>query len=122
MNSSEIENLIRDFFDTVNRRQYDRLKRFFSPDIVFHFPGTRPLNGPTKLVQMLKIIHHRYSKLIFIVVDIIVQGDRAVALWDNHGTDTHGSPYQNEGATVFTFVKGKIQYLSDYFKDTSFVK
>ncbi len=54
--------------------------------------------------------------------DIIIQKNRVAAVWENAGTDKQGKPYRNEGVTVFTFEQGKVIYMSDYFKDTSFVK
>jgi ketosteroid isomerase-like protein len=121
MKSSDIKNVIQKFFETVNKRQYDRLRAFFSPDIVFFFPGTKPLHGPHKVLQLLKIIAHRYPDLMFEVIDIIIQDDQAAVVWKNRGKDLHGSPYQNEGVTIFRLENGRIGFMSDYFKDTSFV-
>lgn len=92
-----------------------------SPDVVFHFPGTKPLTEPHKVVQLLRIIYRRYSDLVFTVSDTIIEDNKAIAVWKNEGTDASGNQYRNEGITVFMFKDGKVTYMSDYFKDTSFV-
>jgi len=50
-----------------------------------------------------------------------VQENRIAVTWKNSGSDTKGNPYNNDGVTIFKIEQGKITYLSDYFKDTSFL-
>jgi hypothetical protein len=38
------------------------------------------------------------------------------------GEDIKGNPYKNAGVTLLHFNQGKISFISDFFKDTSFVK
>jgi ketosteroid isomerase-like protein len=121
MKSSDIKNLISAFFVSLNNQNFDELTHHLSSDVVFHFPGITPLTGPHKVIQLLKIIYRQYSDLVFTLTDTIVENDRAIAVWKNEGTDHNGTHYKNEGTTVFRFKNGKLNYMSDYFKDTSFI-
>jgi ketosteroid isomerase-like protein len=59
--------------------------------------------------------------LHFTVTEIITADDRACAVWNNEGEDVKGNPYTNAGITLLHFREEKISFISDYFKDTSFV-
>ena len=67
-----------------------------------------------------KILFRNYSRLTFSVAKIIAQQDCACALWTNYGEERTGKSYRNSGITFLQFKEGKIMFLSDYFKDTSF--
>ena len=43
-------------------------------------------------------------------------------VWSNKGKDKRGEPYDNRGITFVQMREGKIVLISDYFKDTSFLK
>ena len=49
-----------------------------------------------------------------------MEGDHACAVWSNEGENKKGNPYNNRGATLVQISEGKIVFMSDYFKDTSF--
>jgi ketosteroid isomerase-like protein len=53
---------------------------------------------------------------------IIVDGVVAAVVWANKGKDKSGEPYDNWGITFVQMRDGKIVLISDYFKDTSFLK
>ncbi len=112
--------LVKKFFELLNNKDFDNLEKYLSPDVVFHFPGTKPLHGPKKVVQLLKIIYRRYTNLTFEIKEVIIQGERIAAVWQNAGTDTTGNQYKNEGVTIFQVEDDKVTYMNDYFKDTSF--
>jgi len=67
-----------------------------------------------------KEYYRKLARLVFTVSDILVEGEKAVAVWTNKGESVSGEPYTNRGTTVFHFSGGKITFISDYFKDTSF--
>ncbi len=120
MDQPELKGLIKNFFEKINNREFDSLEKYLASSVVFYFPGTKPVQGPDKVIQLLRIIFRRYPDLLFDVKDIITEGDRIAVVWTNHGRDTKGNLYQNEGVTIIEIEKGLIIYLSDYFKDTSF--
>ena len=54
----------------------------------------------------------------FEVLDRALGGERAAVHWRNRGEDRDGHPYANEGVTWLRFDRGRIVFLSDFFKDT----
>lgn len=120
MSQTQIADFIRKFFDMLNKKEFDTLKGHLTPGVVFHFPGTSPLHGPQKVTQLMRIIYRKYPDLTFHVQDIIAQEDKIAVTWENAGRDSSGKPYNNQGVTIMKIHQGKISYLSDYFKDTSF--
>jgi ketosteroid isomerase-like protein len=50
----------------------------------------------------------------------IREQDCACVIWSNEGQHKTGEAYRNRGITFLQFKEGKIIFLSDYFKDTSF--
>ena len=104
----------------LNKKELENLNRFLSPVVIFYFPGTKPLSGPQKVIQLFKMIFRKYPNLTFRIKDIIAEKNRVAVSWVNSGTDVNGDPYQNEGVTLFRIEQGYITYISDYFKNTSF--
>ena len=107
-------------FAAMNSRDLSGLEPHLADDAVFDFPGAGSITGKKKILLFLKVLFRKYPRLKFTVEDILLEGDRACAVWSNQGEDTSGSPYQNRGITLVRVAKGKIVFISDYFKDTSF--
>lgn len=120
MNSIEFKDLVKEFFYLLNKKELENLNRFLSPVVIFYFPGTKPLSGPQKVIQLFKVIFRKYPNLTFRIKDIIAEKNRVAVSWVNSGTDVNGNPYQNEGVTLFRIEQGYVTYISDYFKNTSF--
>ena len=114
-------NLAEAIFTTMNGRDVSHLEHYLAEDAVCDFPGPGRIEGPRRILVFLKVLFRKYPRLEFSVVDILVDGDQACAVWTNEGEDKKGKPYQNSGVTLMRFSEGKIVFISDYFKDTSFV-
>jgi len=114
--------LAKAIFTTMNSRDVSHLEQHLAEEAVFDFPGPGLIEGRRKILVFLKVLFRKYPRLEFSVQDIIVEGDRAYAAWTNEGEDKKGNPYQNRGVTFMRFSEGKIVFISDYFKDTSFVE
>jgi len=56
------------------------------------------------------------------VQEVLADAERACVVWTNEGHTAEGEPYRNRGVTFMRFSCSRIVCLSDYFKDTSFVK
>ncbi len=67
-----------------------------------------PLVGSRRVLAFLRVLFRKYRRLDFHLHEVPIDGARACAL-------------RNEGVTVIGLRDGKIVFLSDYFKDTSFV-
>ncbi|UCE17247.1 MAG: nuclear transport factor 2 family protein [Gemmatimonadota bacterium] len=118
----DIRDLTQTIFDTFNNRDVSDLEQCLAEDAVFDFPGTEVLQGPKRILLFFKILFRKYPRLAFTVEDILVDEDRACAVWSNDGEDNKGNPYHNQGVTLIRVKDGKIVSISDYFKDTSFVE
>ncbi|MBN1184399.1 MAG: nuclear transport factor 2 family protein [Bacteroidales bacterium] len=108
-------------FEAMNSREFSGLEGYMAEDMAFDFPGPGRIEGRRKVLIFLKALMRKYASLTFTVSDVIIEGDRACAVWTNEGTSVEGKPYKNSGMTLIHFKDGQITFLSDYFKDTSFV-
>jgi len=106
-------------FEAMNSRELDPLVELLAPDAVFHFPGTKPIEGPDRIRRFIRILFHRYPELRFTVERVIADESSAAAEWTNAGESRKGEPYENAGVTVLVLGEEGIVYLSDTFKDTA---
>jgi len=109
-------------FKAMNTRDFSEFENFISGDVVFDFPGAGRIEGYKRVLIFLKALLRKYPKLKFTVSEIIIDNQRACAVWTNEGKDLNGNHYSNSGITLLYFRGEKLTLISDYFKDTSFVK
>jgi len=112
----------RTFFDAMNARDFNDLERHIAPDVAFDFPGTGAIDGSRRMLLFLKLLFRKYSRLVFTVHEVLADGERACVVWINEGQTAEGEPYRNSGVTLMHFSGCRISSLSDYFKNTSFIK
>jgi len=107
-------------FERLNERDPARFVELAAPRTVFHFPGTKPIEGPERIARFLKILFHMYPRLHFTVGRVVAEGRLAAAEWTNEGHNRNDEPYANAGVTMIELDdEGRIVYLSDTFKDTA---
>jgi len=104
----------------MNARDFDAVTSLVDDEVAFDFPGTGRVEGLRRTLLLLKSIFRKYPDLTFFLTEIISEGDRACAVWTNHGHSTDGNTYRNSGVTLLHFSGERITFISDYFKDTSF--
>ena len=109
-------------FQAMNSRDFAGLEQIITDDVAFDFPGVGKVEGSRRTLLLLKSLLRKYPQLHFTISEIISQNDRACAVWTNLGEDNKGRPYANSGITLLHFSGNKIKFISDYFKDTSFVE
>jgi ketosteroid isomerase-like protein len=109
-------------FTALNNRDLSLLDNCLDEHATFDFPGTTLIKGRKKIITFFKILFRKYSRLTFTVKETLVEGEGVCVLWTNTGTSKDGLAYNNRGVTFVHITDGKILFLSDYFKDTSFVK
>lgn len=112
----------RSIFNAMNTGDFSEFENFISEDVVFDFPGAGRIEGYKRVLIFLKALLRKYPKLTFFVSEIITDNERACAVWTNEGEDSDGNHYSNSGITLLYFRGEKLTFISDYFKDTSFVK
>lgn len=118
----QIKKLAHILFTALNTRYLSDLEKYLSEDTVFDFPGTDTIQGKKKVLLFLKVLFRMYPRLTFTVEDLITESDKACAVWSNTGESKDGRLYENRGVTILKVSNGQIISLSDYFKDTSFVR
>ena len=105
----------------MNSRDVAALAPYIAEYATFDFPGAGCITGKKRILLFFKILFRKYPRLVFSITDIIVEGERACAVWSNEGENARGAPYQNRGITLVHIAGGQITHMSDYFKDTSFI-
>lgn len=109
-------------FDAMNKNDFTEVEPFLSDEVILNFPGVGDVCGTKRVVVFMKTLLRKYPELTFYVSDVIAENDGAVAVWTNKGETAGGDLYENSGMTLFYFADGRITYISDYFKDTSFLQ
>ncbi len=109
-------------FKAMNERSFALVENHLDAEVVLEFPGVKAIMGKKRIIIFLGALLRKYPVLQFNVHEVVVDGDRVCAVWTNQGNNLAGEPYSNSGITLFHIEKGKILFISDYFKDTSFVK
>jgi len=109
-------------FKAMNSRDFTGLEQIITDDVAFDFPGVGKVEGSRRTLLLLKSLLRKYPKLHFTISEILSLDDRSCAVWTNEGEDMKGKPYANSGITLLHFSGDKIQFISDDFKDTSFVE
>jgi ketosteroid isomerase-like protein len=107
-------------FEAMNSREFSAFEKVITDDVGFDFPWVARTEGARRTLLLLRSLLRKYPELRFTLTDIIAEEDRTCAVWHNEGMDSRGNPYHNRGVTLFHFTGGKISFISDYFKDTSF--
>ena len=115
------QHLAKAFMNALNNRNYAEFSQRLMENAALDFPGPGRIKSQKKIISFLKALFRRFPRLEFTVHDIIVEGDRACIVWTNEGERNDGQPYSNSGITLLHMSDGKIDFISDYFKDTSFV-
>lgn len=118
--SASAPELVQMLFTALNSRDLAPLDCCLAEDAAFDFPGPGLISGRKKIILFFKILFRKFSRLTFSVSKIVAEEDCACAVWTNEGADRTGTPYNNRGITLLELKAGKIVFLSDYFKDTSF--
>jgi ketosteroid isomerase-like protein len=121
MNPSTPAEIAAALFRAMNGRDPAAFSAHLCDDAVFHFPGTKPVEGAARIEKFIKILFFKYPALAFDVRRVIADERRAAVEWTNEGASRDGAPYRNAGVTVIELGEdGRVAYLSDTFKDTSF--
>ena len=120
--TSQTNRMAETVFTAMNTRDFSDFEHLITEDVAFDFPGAGRAEGNRRTLLLLKSLLRKFPRLEFSISEVISQADRACVVWTNEGEDVKGNPYANAGITLLHFRDGKISFISDYFKDTSFTK
>lgn len=122
MTKEEKSKLVIKFFEAINKNDFSGLENHAIENVKLDFPGVKTLDGFKRVTIFLKTLVRKYPGLTFTIHDTIVDENKACVVWTNRANEVNGEKYENAGITLFYIEEDKIVYLSDYFKDTSFVQ
>jgi hypothetical protein len=107
-------------------RDIQNLSKWFHDKSVLWMPPSEPVEGQRRILTLFKLIFRMYSDLNWKVTEYnIVSPTRVIYSTDSWGVigSAPGTPYKNNILTIVDFnTEGKIDFLSDYFKDTAIFK
>jgi len=109
-------------FEAMNSKNLAILEPYLAEDVTFDFPGSAQVVGKKRVLVFLKVLLRKYPDILFQVQDAIVDHDKVCIVWTNSARRDTDQPYQNSGLTLVNCNNGLIKSISDYFKDTSFVR
>lgn len=110
-----------EFFEALSNGDIATAADVFSADGELLFPGLRPVRGKALIRRMLGIIRRRYETIAWRSSRAPIRTDDWIVLsWEVNGIFRESAlDYVNEGVSIIRLDKaGKIEMLSDYFKDT----
>jgi ketosteroid isomerase-like protein len=107
---------------SMDKRDFTLYEKHVAEDAELDFPGAETVRGCRRIIVFLKAVLRKYPELKFTIENIIVDEAGAAVVWANKEKDKSGEPYSNRGITFVQMRDGKIILISDYFKDTSFLK
>lgn len=110
-------------FEAMSENKPADLLPYFDTNVKFNFPGIGTITGNRMVARIIGMILKRYNYLKFYVDKIVKENDTYCVFWHNKGElKQDKSIYENVGMTLIEFENDKVRFLSDYFKDTSFVQ
>lgn len=111
-----------DFFDALSADDIGRAAQVLADDVLFLFPGIRPVHGKALTTRMLRVIRRRFLDIRWTrTMSIQAEPDWLISTWSVTGTFVGGGVYRNEVVSIVRLDQdGKVAYLSDYFKSTDF--
>ncbi len=113
-----IDKTVSCFFELVNERDLEKIEGLLTENSEFYFPKIKPMMGKNRIIRFFKILFHKFPQLEFRSHRTIIQESKAAVHWSNQGMSRQKEPYENEGVTILEMEKGRIRFISDFFKDT----
>jgi ketosteroid isomerase-like protein len=120
-NDNSYKKIALSVFEAMNTSNFSEFEKNAANDLNFYFPGADRVEGVKRVIIFFKVLLRKYNNLTFTVSDVIVENKKACVVWTNKGEEKDGKLYKNSGITLFHFTNNKVSFISDYFKDTSFI-
>src|SRR5215467_5629013 len=94
--NEEIKILARQVIEAVNSGEIESLKEWFTPDFVWHFSSTTPMNKE-QFLAFIQTIKKSFPDFVFTIEDIIAENDKV--LMRLIATGTHKGVFQGLAPT-----------------------
>lgn len=108
------------FMQDLQSKKIENLRKWFDLKSRVWMPPGQPVKGDSRILAMFRKIFSRYKEINWKITQIHTVGIRKFIFeTDSWGVICGGDPYKNNILTIIEFDEsGKINWLSDYFKDT----
>jgi limonene-1,2-epoxide hydrolase len=118
MSDERIHAFVRD----LNTHDLALIESWFTETTSLWIPPRAPVTGARRIAALYRAVCRMYDELRWRVTEVHPIGAAGfVYLTESWGALKGGAPYKNSIVTLIRFdAGGKIEFLSDYFKDTSF--
>ncbi len=116
MDTREIVNR---YFEYVNEGRWDDYLELFDDNIVMDEQLLGHLEGCDHLRQGIETLRHA-PKFTNRPREIVVEGDKAMAVWHISAVGPDGKPIEADGVNFYRMRDGKIQYFANYHDTAPF--
>jgi ketosteroid isomerase-like protein len=113
MDSREV---VTKYFEFVNNGQWDSYLGLFDNNIVMDEQLMGHIEGISHLKESIEVLRNA-PKFQNHPLEIVVDGDKAMAIWHIEAVGPGGAPIDAKGANFYKIRNGKITYFSN-FHDT----
>jgi hypothetical protein len=110
-----------EFMQDLQSRDLNKIGEWFLEDSQVWVPPASPVTGSNRILALFRAILKRYNSIQWKVTEVHhLEQNRYFYISESWGMTGTSMPYRNTIATDITFnPEGKIERLSDYFKDTA---
>lgn len=105
------------YFECVNTGQWDQYVELFDENIIMEEQLLGHIEGKAAVAKSVEGLKSNKAFRNF-PLEIVVEGDKAVALWNIKSPKPDGSQLNVKGANFYRIKNGKIVYFAN-FHDTS---
>jgi ketosteroid isomerase-like protein len=120
--STTTRQIVQQYFDCVNRADWDGWLAVFTPDAVMEDALSAPIQGTDALRGSAEGIKQAFKKFTNTIVEIVVEGDKAMVVCRIDAVTAAGVPLESTGANFYRIRDGKIAFMSSYHDPTPFHK
>ncbi len=117
MNLEENKQIVRNYFQRMNDKQFSQAVELLSDDLIWWIIGRTKVSGKNdkRTVQLgFKLLHRTFSDFHFILHDFTAEENRVSLTAESKGRHSNGKLYNNHYHFLFTIENGKIQSAKEY--------
>ena len=113
--------IVTDYFDCINRGDWDGWLLLFAEDAVMEDSVAPRMEGIEALRASTVAIRRGFQRFQNRIVDLVVEGEKAVAICRIEAVTADGQSIRSTGANYYCMRGGKIASLSSYHDSRDFV-
>ena len=110
-----IQETIKNYFDYINKEEFDRFFNLFTEDAVVSCPVDLELKGLEEIKSFYLKVPENYPEHEDKPLDVLIDGNRAAVLIQFEGKTASGKVVGFRAADWFTFEKDKIKTVTVFY-------